>query len=814
MQRIDLVLDLTSKNPEQVPRLFLRTDAFSSWIPSLLSFKPHLVDRLLQFSRPMDAGSSHAIFSHSALIFLLFVLHCYARAQLSSIAITDDHNAIDSQLQTYIVHVQEPMNIANLTIENLQKWHKSFLPNATLDSGEPRIIYSYHHAITGFAAKLTSQELLLMRSKDGFILAHSDKPTFLFTTYTPDFLALKHWGGLWPESSHGEGIIIGVIDSGIHSDHPSFDDKGMPEPPIKWRGRCDLPPPANCNNKLIGAMAFQGRRKPSPVDNGGHGTVTASISAGNFVHGAEVLGNANGTASGTAPRAHLAIYKAYYNNYGTETDLLAAIEQAISDSVDILSMSIGQEPKPLYDSSVAKGSFSAIKKNIFPSCAAGNFGPTASILSNDAPWCLTVGAATTDRRIRATVRLGNGMEMDGESAYQPEAFDSKVALPLVFPGDGGSPEALNCQSGSLRKSIVSGKIVLCVTDQYENLERSETVKSAGGAAMILMNRLPDGFTMNADPHSLPAAHVSNADGQKIQAYIRTTTNPTATIIFKGTQFGARPTPAVASFSSRGPSLNNGGILKPDVVAPGVNIMAAWPTEVGPTKKGNSASTFNFASGTSMATPHVSGIIAMLKKLKPDWSPAAIKSAIMTTAYARDQHGNAITDQNGGGKASFFAIGAGHVNPAKTIDPGLVYDLHWQDYIPYLCGLGYTNDQVKAIIKDITDCSNIKKITAEELNYPSMAMTLRTGESKTITRTVTNVGEASSKYQLKIEEPNGVSIHVNPENLQFSRLKQTESFTVKISAKSGPSRKGEVSEGSLTWISGCYIVRSPISISFA
>ncbi|PKU67215.1 subtilisin-like protease SBT1.2 [Dendrobium catenatum] len=758
----------------------------------------------------MDRGISLSIYCHSSLVFLLLISHLLPCAHLSPIAITNHH---EIQLQTYIVHVQEPTSTTKLSIEHLQEWHKSFLPNASLDSGEPRIIFSYHHAISGFAAKLTRQELLFMSSKDGFILAHTDNPTFLFTTYTPDFLALKHWGALWPESSHGQGIIIAVIDTGIHPNHPSFDDKGMPEPPIKWRGRCDLPPPATCNNKLVAATAFKGRLKPSPVDNSGHGTVTASISAGSFVHGAEVLGKANGAASGTAPKAHLAIYKAYYNNHGTESDLLAAIDQAIADGVDILSMSIGQEPKPLYESSVAKASFSGIRKNIFPCCAAGNFGPVASILSNDAPWCLTVGAGTVDRRIRATVRLGNGMEMDGESSYQTETFDSKLMLPLVFPGETGKPEELHCQSGSLRSSIVSGKIVLCVTDEYDNLERSETVKTAGGAAMIVMNRLADGYTTNADPHSIPASHVSHADGQKIQAYIRTTLNPAATIIFQGTQFGARPTPAVASFSSRGPSFNNGGILKPDVVAPGVNILAAWPTEVGPKKQGKSGSSFNFASGTSMATPHVSGIAAMLKKLKPEWSPAAIKSAIMTTAYVRDRHGNAITDQNGGGNASFFAMGAGHVNPAKASDPGLVYDLQWQDYIPYLCGLGYTNDQVMAVTKDITDCSNIKKINAEELNYPSIAMNLRTGESKTIIRMVTNVGEASSKYKLQIEEPNGVSIHVNPETLQFSRLQQVESFTVKFSAKPGPSKKGEVSEGSLTWISGCYIVRSSISISF-
>ncbi|KAG0457300.1 hypothetical protein HPP92_022457 [Vanilla planifolia] len=744
-------------------------------------------------------------------LLLLAFSHCHQHHRPLSIVGEDGSDA--TQLQTYIVHVQEPPNNAKFNVEDLQEWHKTFLPNTTLDSGEPRFIRSYSHAISGFAAHLTRQELASMREKEGFVLAHPSYRNFLFTTYSPDFLALKEWEGLWSESSHGEGIIIGVIDTGILPTHPSFGEEGMPEPPLKWRGRCGLPPPAACNKKLIGAIAFRGKRNPSPIDKGGHGTRTASIAAGNFVHGANVLGNARGIASGMAPRAHLAMYRAYYNNYGTDDDLLAAIEQAITDGVDVLSMSIGQEPKPLHETSVAKGSFAAIKKSIFPCCAAGNYGPSPSVLSNDAPWCLTVGATTTDRRIRATVKLGNGMEMEGESAYQPETFDSKQMLPLVFPGEGGSPAALNCQRDSLQKSQVMGKIVLCETDEYENLERSETVKAAGGAAMILMNRILDGDTTNADSHSIPASHVGHADGQKILSYIHTTPNPTATIIFKGTQFGIRPTPAVAAFSSRGPSLNNGGILKPDVVAPGVNILVASTKEISPSLTDNPNPAFEFAIGTSMATPHVSGIAAMIKKLHTGWSPAAIKSAIMTTAYARDRHGEAVKDQARGGNASWFAIGAGQVNPKKASDPGLVYDLQWEDYIPYLCGLGYIDDQVTAVVNEKVDCSQVESIASEELNYPSIAISLDAGGSKKINRTVTNVGQENSRYELRIEEPVGVTVRANPETLEFSGLQQKRSFSVKLSAKSGVSRKGEVSEGSLTWVSGCYSVRSPISVSF-
>ncbi|KAJ0970479.1 hypothetical protein J5N97_023356 [Dioscorea zingiberensis] len=490
--------------------------------------------------------------------------------------------------------------------------------------------------------------------------------------------------------------------------------------------------------------------------------------------------------------------------------LLTGIEQAVRDGVDVLSMSLGSGPDQFHRSGIAVASFSAVLKNIVPVACAMNEGPTPSVISNDAPWLLTVGASTTDRRIRATVKVGN-MELDGESAYQPSSFNSSE-MELVFPGARLVESDLKCQT--LNNFNVTGKMVLCMADGISNTVTGERVKAAGGEAMVIINNKKHGFTTIADPHVLPASHISNADAKKIISYIKNNPDPKATIIFKGTQFAASPAPAIAFFSGRGPSLFNGGIIKPDIVAPGVNILAAWPTEFGPNPTGNKTSTFNFDSGTSMATPHIAGIVADLKKNHPDWSPAAIKSAIMTTAYVKDLDGHPIGDEAFMYKpASYFAMGAGHVDPDKANDPGLVYDIQPFDYIPYLCSM-YPTHIVKAIVQQRwVDCGTIQRITPAELNYPSIGVTMpiKKGSAFVINRTLTNVGPAEV-YDLRIKLPDGVDIRADTQNLSFSSMYEKQSFRLEFTSN-GTAQPEQVSEGYLTWSSTNHVVRSPISVTY-
>ncbi|KAL3719656.1 hypothetical protein ACJRO7_004609 [Eucalyptus globulus] len=615
----------------------------------------------------------------------------------------------------------------------------------------------------------------------------------LQTTHSPKFLGL-------PPLQGGKGIIIGVLDTGVTPDHPSFSGDGMPPPPAKWKGRCDFES-YRCNNKLIGARSFDSSAKQNvtmpPIDNVGHGTHTASTAAGASVQRANTLGMAKGTARGMAPFAHLAIYKVCPTGQCSTSDVLAGIDAALMDGADIISMSLGEISSPPYHTdAIAVATFAAIQRGIFVSCAAGNSGPDSGLVSNAAPWILTVGASTIDRNLVAKVKLGNGAEYDGEALYQP-SFSSTL-LPLVYPE--------SCLPGHLKVSEVKGKIVLCKEGSFFPFEMGKEVKRARGAAMILINEQIDGYTILVEDYGLPASHVSYAAGEKIKGYINATKSPTATIMFRGTVFGNPTAPAVASFSSRGPCFASPGILKPDIIGPGVNVLAAWPFPIRNDTKAKHY--FNIISGTSMSCPHLSGIAALIKGAHPDWSPAAIKSAIMTSAKQLNINRKPIVDERLQ-QADLFAIGTGHVDPARAIDPGFVYDIQPDDYIPYLCGLGYTDKQVSVIAHKPVRCSGESSIPEGELNYPSFSVIL--GPPETFTRTVTNVGTDYSPYVVRIVPPLGVYVSVKPDKLNFSKLNQKATYSITLGRANSTHKVANFTQGYLRWDSKKYSVKSPISV---
>ncbi|XP_066347177.1 subtilisin-like protease 4 [Miscanthus floridulus] len=705
------------------------------------------------------------------------------------------------ELRTFIVHVQPHESHVFGTTDDRTTWYKTFLPE------DERLVHSYHHVASGFAARLTEQELDALSAMPGFVTAVPNHVYQLLTTHTPQFLGLElPQSGRNYTSEFGEGVIIGMLDSGVYPFHPSFSDYGMPPPPAKWKGRCDFNASA-CNNKLIGARSFES--DPSPLDQDGHGTHTSSTAAGAVVPGAQVLGQAAGTASGMAPRAHVAMYKVCGDEC-TSADILAGIDAAVGDGCDVISMSLGGPTLPFYEDNLAIGTFAAVEKGVFVSLAAGNDGPADSTLSNDAPWMLTVAAGTMDRLIAAQVRLGNGSTFDGESAFQPN-ISTTVTYPLVYAGASSTPNASFCGNGSLDGFDVKGKIVLCDRGIVARLDKGAEVKRAGGFGMIMANQFSDGYSTLADAHVLPASHVSYVAGVAIKEYINSTANPVAQIIFKGTVLGTSPAPAITSFSSRGPSIQNPGILKPDITGPGVSVLAAWPFRVGPP---STEPTFNLESGTSMSTPHLSGIAALIKSKYPDWSPSAIKSAIMTTADPDDRSGKPIVDEQYV-PANLFATGAGQVNPDKALDPGLVYDIAPAEYIGFLCGM-YTSKEVSVIARRSIDCSTITVIPDRMLNYPSITVTLPSTTNPTapvvVSRTVKNVGEAPAVYYPHVDLPASVQVKVTPSSLQFTEVNQAQNFTVSVWR--GQSTDAKIVEGSLRWVSGNHTVRSSVSISFA
>ncbi|CAI0399110.1 unnamed protein product, partial [Linum tenue] len=580
-----------------------------------------------------------------------------------------------------------------------------------------------------------------------------------------------------------------------------------PPPPAKWRGRCDFNGgKRTCNNKLIGTQRSNDD-VDLPWEDAFHGSHTASTAAGSPVVGANLFGQANGTAMGIAPRAHLAMYK-LFREEGFPQDSKPS-HAAIDDGVDVLSMSIGPDnPYPFFENGGYVGAFRAIQKGIFVSCSAGNDGPSPYSVTNDVPWVLTVGASTIDREIRATVKLGNGVELHGQSIFRPQVRHHQQRPLPILPAF--------CVPGTLNQIDVKGKIVVCRVGGASFSDLAREVKDNGGAGMIVVNHVGRGYTTPAYASVvLPASLLSYRDWMILTDYLRSPAKRhTAKLAFQGTLIGGTnpSAPQLGSFSSRGPSLQSPGILKPDVIGPGIDILAAW----GASTDNATENPFNVRSGTSTSCPHLSGVAALIKSAHPDWSPAAIKSAILTTGYALDLRGNPISDEQNV-TAAVFGVGAGHVDPSRALDPGLVYDIHPDDYIPYLCGLGYSDKHVTMIVQRKVSCGDVIPVPEAQLNYPTFSIRLGAGDRKTYTRTVTNVGPPRSTYSAVVRslEEVGIAVTVVPSEIKFDEVNEKASYAVTFTRLDNITRSTAVSRGSLVWSAAdCgYTVVSTIAVVF-
>lgn len=343
--------------------------------------------------------------------------------------------------------------------------------------------------------------------------------------------------------------------------------------------------------------------------------------------------------------------------------------------------------------------------------------------------------------------------------------------------------------------------------------------------MILANGVFDGEGLVADCHLLPATAVGAVGGDEIRKYIQSaqkSKSPAmATILFRGTRLNVAPAPIVASFSARGPNPETPEILKPDLIAPGLNILAAWPDNIGPSgiPSDKRRTEFNILSGTSMACPHVSGLAALLKAAHPEWSPAAIKSALMTTAYSHDSRGETMLDESTGNTSTVMDYGAGHVHPQKAMDPGLVYDITSYDYVDFLCNSNYTTKNIEIVTRKAANCDGAKRAGhIGNLNYPTLtAVFQQYGKHKLSThfiRTVTNVGDPDSVYTVKIRPPAGVKVTVAPEKLAFRRVGQKLNFLVRVQTEAVKLSPGSsiVRSGSISWSDGKRHVLSSVVVT--
>jgi subtilisin family serine protease len=674
-----------------------------------------------------------------------------------------------------------------------------------------RKAYSYTHALNGFAAPLTASQRRALRADPAVMGVFENEVLRLDTVSTPRFLALPAVNGPWAQAGGGpragEGVIVGVIDTGIWPEHPSFaaraPDAGAPG---HWRGLCEAGESfsaAHCNAKLIGARWFDAgfggseaiRRLfayefVSPRAAEGHGVHTAAIAVGNHRVEARAAGIGFGHVSGMAPGARLAVYKACWGYADdpsagcTTADSIAAIDQAVADGVDILNFSVsGGQGGPM--SPVELALLAAAEAGVFVATTAGNDGERgAGTVAHASPWVTTVAMGTHDRRFEAAVVFDAGPRFRGVTLHDRGVAEHPVVLAREAAWVGVDPaQAALCLPGTLDPARVAGKTIVCDRGVSARVEKSQVIADAGGTGMILANVVHD--TLDADLHAVPTIHVDEVAGAGIKRLVSRHSGIRATFTERRLVTGASvAAPRVAGASGRGPG--GGDLLKPDLLAPGVSILAAYS----PARTGHE---FAFLSGTSMSSAHVAGVAALLKQRHPDWTPAAIRSALMTTAAPRGNDARWIHDESSGRRADPFAFGAGRVRPTDALDPGLVYDAGPRDWRAFLCGSG-------------AECP-AQGQTASDVNQPAIALGHLVGR-QTVRRTVTHVGEHAAKYSVAVHPPPGVRVEVSPREITLAPG-ESETFHVRFTRREADLDRYVF--GSLIWSDGARAVRSPIAL---
>ncbi len=680
-------------------------------------------------------------------------------------------------------------------------------------------LHDYVYGFNGFAAQLTQAQALKLAKQSDVVMVLKDQMRYAQTDSSPAFLGLTASGAAWAKGYTGEGVIVGVIDSGIWPEHPSFADDGTyPELPVVLEDTPENPAcnfgnivhnpydaPFTCNNKLIGARQMLNTYRTligadpdeynSARDDDGHGTHTASTAAGNANVKAFLYGKPRGTISGIAPRARIIAYKGLGNQGGFGSDLAAAIDQAVADGVDVINYSVGGGASLTGPDDIAY--LFAADAGVFVATSAGNSGPGPETIGSPAsvPWVTTVGASTQSRFFQGTVSSSAGWSFTGASIT-----NSTRELPLVDAAAGGDDL---CTPGKLDPAVVAGKIVLCRRGVVGRVDKSLAVLQAGGKGMILYENTDDN-NLFSDTHWVPTVHIDNTPGLAIKNYIASNSNPTARIV--GGKVGKWDVaPSMTLFSSRGPNPVAPDIIKPDITAPGLQILAAnSPT---PDLGAYPSELFQAIAGTSMSSPHIAGIFALLKQAHPEWSPATAKSALMTTAYQK------VLDNDRKTPADPFDMGAGHVNAKGTdkgslFQPGLAYHADFNSYLGFMCDAApeiFTNPT--------TTCAGLAAAgvptKAINLNLPSIGISALPGK-QTIIRTVTNVQSSggAEQYKASVNAPPGYQVSVSPKQL---RLRPGQSATYEITFVNKNAPVDEWRFGSITWRGDDFEAYSPIAV---
>jgi subtilisin family serine protease len=687
---------------------------------------------------------------------------------------------------------------------------------------------SYTAALNGFSATLTADQAVNL-AKNPAVLAVAPDTQQAPDYSTTDFLKLSGANGTWNtqfggKAGAGKGVVVGVIDSGYTPGSQFFAGEdvapleGDPRVGVPYRtpdgkiamlksdgstfeGECQTGEDFDgkaCNSKVLSARYFSDAFEEtvpkadraaeeliSPVDVGSHGTHTASTAAGNADVETFVDGRSFGLTGGVAPAAKLSIYKICWEDTDPNTggcytsSAVDAINQAVLDGVDVLNYSISGTTSTTTDP-VSMAFLSAASAGIFVATSAGNSGPEASTVNHGEPWVTTVAASTFSQELQGTVEFSDGSKFRGASIMNREVAGAGVVL-AADAASGQAADPALCAPGSLDPAKIAGKVVVCDRGVYDRVAKSAEVARGGGVGMILVNLATS--SLDADKHSVPTVHVNPPATETIKAKVAANPAITVSLVNKDTTgLPLEAQPQIAGFSSRGPLLaTDSDLLKPDVAAPGVAVLA------GVSPIGSGGDQFGFMSGTSMASPHVAGFGALILGKNPTWSPAAVKSAMMTTA-------SDVKLADGSKNTDVLATGAGQVNPARVLDPGLVYDASTDDYLRFIQGTGVN-----------LGMPGLGSTRPRDMNVPSFSLGNLAGKIE-VTRTVTALTPGT--YRAKASVP-GVKVTVTPSVLTFGAAGEKRTF--KVAFENQRAKLAQFAMGSLTWQGANKTVTSPISV---
>lgn len=478
--------------------------------------------------------------------------------------------------------------------------------------------------------------------------------------------------------------------------------------------------------------------------------------------------------------------------------------QAAQDGVDIISLSITPNRRPpgiaTFFNPIDMALLSAAKAGIFVVQAAGNTGPSPKSMSSFSPWIFTVGAASHDRIYTNSIILGNSLTISGVGlAPGTDKMYTLISALHALNNNTTTTDDMyvgECQdSSNFNQDLVQGNLLICsysirfVLGLSTIKQAFETAKNLSAAGIVFyMDPFVIGFQLNPTPMKMPGIIIPSPDDSKILLQYYNSSLERDEVTKKIIKFGAvacilgglkanfsNSAPKIMYYSARGPDpedsfLDDADIMKPNLVAPGNSIWAAW-SSLGTDSVEFQGESFAMMSGTSMAAPHIAGLAALIKQKFPSFSPSAIASALSTSATLYDKNGGPIMAQRAYAKpdenqspATPFDMGSGFVNATASLDPGLIFDASYNDYMSFLCGINGSSPVVLNYTGQNCWAYN-STISGADLNLPSITIA-RLNQSRTVQRTLTNIA-GNETYSVGWSAPYGVSMKVSPTHFSIA-----------------------------------------------